>query len=65
MVIILPCFGLPSRCCYTGYSSTKLRLVRLASVLILAAMLVSLVWDWVNIYVAGRELLPIIFNKGA
>lgn len=49
---------------YWLFLKSSLRLIRLASRLILAAMLVSLVWDWVNIYVAGREALPIIFNKG-
>lgn len=49
---------------YWLFLKSNLSLMRLASRLVLAAMLVSLVWDWVNIYVAGREVLPIIFNKG-
>lgn len=49
---------------YWLFLKSNLVLMRLASRLILAAMLVSLFWDWVNIYVAGREVLPIIFNKG-
>lgn len=49
---------------YWLFLQSKLRLIRLASWLVLAAMLVSLVWDWVNIYLLGHPGMVIIFNKG-
>jgi uncharacterized membrane protein len=49
---------------YWLFLKSKLRLIALASWLVLAAMLVSLAWDWVNIYLLGTPGLPIIFNKG-
>jgi uncharacterized membrane protein len=49
---------------YWLFLQSKLRLMRLASWLVLAAMLISLAWDWVNIYLVGTPGLPIIFNKG-
>jgi uncharacterized membrane protein len=49
---------------YWLFLKSKLRLIGLASWVVLAAMLVSLVWDWVNIYLFGRPGMAIIFNKG-
>ena len=54
---------------YWLFLKSKLRLIGLAAWVVLAAMLVSLVWDWVNIYfpIYDRGSPPemaIIFNKG-
>ncbi|HET6254466.1 MAG TPA: DUF2339 domain-containing protein [Puia sp.] len=49
---------------YWLFQQSKLRLIGLASWLVLAAMIVSLAWDWVNIYVLGYPGMAIIFNKG-
>src|SRR6185312_4904872 len=50
---------------YWLYLKSKLRLIRVAAELVWAGMLVSLVWDWVNIYwVPGSSRLPVVFNKG-
>jgi uncharacterized membrane protein len=49
---------------YWLFLKSKLRLIGLASWLVLAAMLVSLAWDWVNIYLLGDQGMAIIFNKG-
>jgi uncharacterized membrane protein len=49
---------------YWLFLQSKLRLIGLASWLVLAAMLVSLIWDWVNIYLLGHPGMTIIFNKG-
>lgn len=46
------------------FLKSGLRLIRLASALVLAAMLVSLAWDWVNIYRDGYPGMTVIFNKG-
>jgi uncharacterized membrane protein len=46
------------------FLQSKLRLIGLASWLVLAAMLISLAWDWVNIYLFGNPGMAIIFNKG-
>ena len=49
---------------YWLFLQSKLRLIGLASWLVLAAMLVSLAWDWVNIYLIGPPGMTIVFNKG-
>jgi uncharacterized membrane protein len=49
---------------YWLFLKSKLRLIGVAAGLVLAAMLVSLAWDWVNIYLTGSQALPIVFNKG-
>jgi len=49
---------------YWLFLKSNLRLIRLASRLILAAMLVSLIMDWFNIYISGLGFIPILFNKG-
>jgi len=54
---------------YWLFLRSKLRLIGLASWLVLGGMLVSLFWDWVNIYFSiydrgGPLIMAIIFNKG-
>ena len=61
---------------YWLFLKSKMRLIGLASRLIWAAMLVSLVMDWIHIYIAGGSvmytgsghfqegLMPVVFNKG-
>ncbi len=58
---------------YWLYQKSQIRLIRLASFGICAAMLISLLMDWSNIYgpdidpalhSSGLPALPIIFNKG-
>ena len=61
---------------YWLFLKSKMRLIGLASRLIWAAMLVSLVIDWIHIYIAGGSvmydgsghfhevLMPVVFNKG-
>lgn len=61
---------------YWLFLKSNMRLIGLASRLIWAAMLVSLVIDWIHIYIAGDSLvndhsghfqeglMPVIFNKG-
>lgn len=47
---------------YRLFLKSNIRLIRLSSLIIFVAMLVSLFIDWVNIY--GAASLPIVFNKG-
>jgi uncharacterized membrane protein len=49
---------------YWLFLKSKMQLIGLASWLVLAAMLVSLAWDWVNIYLLGSPGMTIFFNKG-
>jgi uncharacterized membrane protein len=49
---------------YWLFLKSKMQLIGLASWLVLAAMLVSLAWDWVNIYLLGSPGMTILFNKG-
>jgi uncharacterized membrane protein len=60
---------------YWLFIKSQIRLIRLASLLIWLAMLVSLCIDWLDIYVPGGvyamqatrphlEMLPVVFNKG-
>lgn len=49
---------------YWLFTKSRIRLVELASVAVWAAMLVSLFWDWVNIYGDVYGQLTIIANKG-
>jgi uncharacterized membrane protein len=60
---------------YWLFLKSKMHLICLASRLIWAAMLVSLVIDWIHIYIAGGSvydvsghshegLMPVVFNKG-
>ncbi|HEV2355388.1 MAG TPA: DUF2339 domain-containing protein, partial [Puia sp.] len=46
------------------YLRSGMPLIRVTAQLVWAAMVVSLFWDWVNIYAGAGPGLPIIFNKG-
>jgi uncharacterized membrane protein len=46
------------------FLKSQIRLIRLASMLIWLAMLVSLGMDWLNIYAFTANPVPILFNKG-
>jgi uncharacterized membrane protein len=50
---------------YWLFLKSQIRLIRLASLVIWVAMLVSLGMDWMNNYVVNvQEAIPILFNKG-
>jgi uncharacterized membrane protein len=49
---------------YWLFLRSHLQLIKVAARLVWAAMVVSLVWDWANIYLAGSPGLPVVFNKG-
>ncbi|HXB93002.1 MAG TPA: DUF2339 domain-containing protein, partial [Puia sp.] len=58
---------------YWLFIRSRIKIIRLASAAVWLAMLVSLVWDWINVYALPAFLdptsgasaaLPIIFNKG-
>jgi len=49
---------------YWLFLQSKLRLIGVAGWVVLAAMLISLAWDWVDIYVIGPPDMAIVFNKG-
>jgi len=49
---------------YWLFVRSQIRLIRLVSVLIWIAMLISLVMDWFKVYAPARSVLPIVFNKG-
>jgi uncharacterized membrane protein len=49
---------------YWLFTKSKIRLVELSSVIVWAAMLVSLLWDWANIYGNVYGQLAIMANKG-
>lgn len=46
------------------FLQSKLSLIKLASRLVWAAMLISLCWDWLSIYIFGFPGMAIVFNKG-
>jgi uncharacterized membrane protein len=46
------------------FVKSQIRLIRLASLLIWIAMLVSLLMDWYNVYGFEKNQLPILFNSG-
>lgn len=49
---------------YWLFTKSRIRLIEVAAVIVWAAMLVSLLWDWVNIYGNGDYKLAIVANKG-
>jgi uncharacterized membrane protein len=49
---------------YWLFTKSKIKLVYISSVAVWAAMLISLVWDWGNIYGDAFAQLPVIINKG-
>jgi uncharacterized membrane protein len=49
---------------YWLFLQSKLRLIGIAVWVVLGAMLISLAWDWVNIYLFGHLGMAVIFNKG-
>lgn len=49
---------------YWLYGKSKIHIIRLTSFIVWAAMLVSLVMDWVNVYGSGDNLIPVIINRG-
>jgi len=49
---------------YWLFQRSQLGVIRTASFIVWAAMLVSLVLDWVNIHSDPRAALPLVFNKG-
>jgi uncharacterized membrane protein len=49
---------------YWLFLKSQIRLIRLASMLIWLAMLVSLGMDWMNVYAFSTNPVPILFNKG-
>ena len=46
------------------YQRSKISLLRIASGIVLVAMLISLIITWTGVYFASKELMPIIINKG-
>jgi uncharacterized membrane protein len=49
---------------YWLFTKSNIKLVYIASVVVWAAMLTSLVWDWGNIYGNRFTKLPVVINKG-
>jgi uncharacterized membrane protein len=49
---------------YWLYQKSSIKLMRLASLIIWVAMLISLLMDWNNIYISSNAALIIILNKG-
>jgi uncharacterized membrane protein len=49
---------------YWLYQRSQLGVILMSSFIVWAAMLVSLVMDWANIYSDPHAALPIVFNKG-
>lgn len=49
---------------YWLFFKSQIRLIRLASLLIWLAMLVSLGMDWLNNYAFTADTVPVVFNKG-
>jgi hypothetical protein len=41
-----------------------IKIMKLASFIIMGLMIISLIMDWNNIYANGNEIIPIVFNKG-
>ena len=46
------------------YQRSKISLLKIASVIVMAAMFIGLIITWTEIYFAGNEAVPVIFNKG-
>jgi uncharacterized membrane protein len=46
------------------YQRSGLKLIKIASVLIAALMLISLLIDWTNIYFSGHKVIPVFINQG-
>jgi uncharacterized membrane protein len=46
------------------YLRSKISLLKIASVLVLLAMLISLVITWMDVYFTGNPLMPVVINKG-
>lgn len=49
---------------YWLFQKSRIRIIRLAALIVWLAMIVSLLIDIINIYGAGLTKLPIVFNKG-
>ena len=49
---------------YWLYLKSQIPIVRIASMIIWVAMLISLVWDWFNVYAFNFSHAPVIANKG-
>jgi len=49
---------------YWLYQKSSIKLMRLTSLVIWCAMLVSLLMDWNNLYISADVVLPVILNKG-
>ncbi len=46
------------------FQQSRIKLIKIASVLVSFLMLISLLMDWSQIYFSGKDLLPIVANKG-
>ena len=46
------------------YQRSKISLLKIASGIVLVAMLISLVITWIKVYFTGNEQMPVIINKG-
>jgi len=46
------------------FQQSRIKLIKIASVLVSVLMLISLLMDWSQLYFSGKTLLPVIANKG-
>ncbi len=46
------------------FQQSRIKLIKIASVLVSVLMLISLLMDWSQLYFSGKILLPVIANKG-
>ena len=46
------------------YQRSKINLLKIASLIVAVLMLVSLLLNWVQVYFAGKGIIPVIINKG-
>ncbi len=49
---------------YWLFQKSKIRIIQYGSLLVWAAMLVSLMMDWMNVYGIRSTMLPVVINKG-
>lgn len=49
---------------YWLFQKSRIRIIQYGSLLVWAAMLVSLMMDWMNVYGITSTMLPVVINKG-
>jgi len=49
---------------YWLFQKSRIRIIQYGSLLVWAAMLVSLMMDWMNVYGIRSTMLPVVINKG-